>query len=80
VRSSSLDYDPLLLTSLDGLVPDGLSELFRSARCDRHGERHRARHPANPGIRVRPAVSPGVVLPSGSATIVPTNVATFFVN
>lgn len=76
----SLDYDPLLLTSLDGSFPTVFQNF--SGLLDATGTANGIvlAIPQIPGLACAPLFLQGVVLPSGSATIVPTNVATFFVN
>lgn len=76
----SLDYDPILLASLDGSYPTVFQNF--SGLLDAVGSSTGVALsiPQIPGLACAPLFLQGVVIPNAAQAIIPTNVVTFFVN
>ncbi len=76
----SLDYDPLLLASLDGSYPTVFQNF--SGLLDAVGASTGVSLaiPQIPGLACAPLFLQGVVIPNSAQAIIPTNVVSFFVN
>ncbi len=76
----SLDFDALLPLSIDGSLPQVFQNFYGSLDGSGQANSVGLNIPSIPSLACTPLFLQGVILPSGSPTILTSNVVTFFVN